>query len=111
VSGTSALETASPVTAAVAVADLEHSYGDHPALRGIRFEVKRGEIFGLLGPNGGGKTTLFRILATLLPVQHGTVHLLGLDVALEPSRIRSVIGVTFQSPSLDRKLTVRENLV
>jgi ABC-2 type transport system ATP-binding protein len=97
-------------TAAISVRGLCHAYGSRRALESVDFEVGPGEIFGLLGPNGGGKTTLFRILATLLPVQTGEVRVLGLDVAAEPSRIRSVIGVTFQSPSLDRKLTVRENL-
>ncbi len=97
-------------TAAISVKGLSHAYGSRPALHNLDFEVPAGEIFGLLGPNGGGKTTLFRILATLLPVQQGQIHLLGLDVAVFPSQIRSAIGVTFQSPSLDRKLTVRENL-
>jgi len=97
--------------AAIVLEGLSHWYGDRQALEGVGFEVAGGEIFGLLGPNGGGKTTLFRVLATLLPVQQGEIRLLGLDVAHEPSRVRSQIGVTFQSPSLDRKLTVRENLV
>ncbi len=97
-------------SAAISVKGLSHRYGSRPALDNLEFDVTGGEIFGLLGPNGGGKTTLFRILATLLPVQEGTIELLGLDVAREPARIRTQIGVTFQSPSLDRKLTVRENL-
>lgn len=70
----------------------------------------RGEIFGLLGPNGGGKTTLFRVVSTLLPVQAGVVRLLGVDAAHDPGAVREQIGVTFQAPSLDRKLTVQENL-
>jgi ABC-2 type transport system ATP-binding protein len=98
-------------TAAISIAGLSHRYGNLKALGDVTFDVGRGEVFGLLGPNGGGKTTLFRILGTLLPVQEGRVHLLDIDVAREPSRIRQTIGVTFQSPSLDRKLTVRENLV
>jgi ABC-2 type transport system ATP-binding protein len=98
-------------TAAISVRGLCHSYGGRRALQGVDFDVAAGEIFGLLGPNGGGKTTLFRILATLLPVQTGDVRLLDLDVASQPALVRSTIGVTFQSPSLDRKLTVRENLV
>lgn len=97
--------------AAIFLQGLSHWYGSRQALRDVGFDVAAGEIFGLLGPNGGGKTTLFRVLATLLPVQQGSIQLLGLDVAHEPSRVRSRIGVTFQSPSLDRKLTVRENLV
>ena len=95
---------------AVAIADLQHSYGDREALRGVSFEIPPGEIFGLLGPNGGGKTTLFRILATLLPVQSGSARVLGHNVASEPDAVRRIIGVTFQSPSLDPKLTVAENL-
>jgi ABC-2 type transport system ATP-binding protein len=95
---------------AISVRGLCHSYGTRPALDRLDFDVTDGLVFGLLGPNGGGKTTLFRILATLLPVQQGTIDLLGIDVAREPARVRAQIGVTFQSPSLDRKLTVRENL-
>jgi len=95
---------------AVSVSELRHHYGDREALRGISFAVSRGEIFGLLGPNGGGKTTLFRLLATLLPVQAGSASVLGLDVATQSQSVRGLIGVTFQSPSLDGKLTVAENL-
>ena len=96
--------------AAVAIRDVAHHYGAHPALSGVSFAVPHGEIFGLLGPNGGGKTTLFRLMATLLPVQAGSVRLLGCDVASDPAAVRSRIGVTFQSPSVDGKLTVHENL-
>ncbi|MBL8849945.1 MAG: ABC transporter ATP-binding protein [Planctomycetaceae bacterium] len=99
--------TSSP---AVVIAGLRHSYGEREALAGVGFELAEGEVFGLLGPNGGGKTTLFRILATLLPVQTGTATILGHNVATEPDAVRRVIGVTFQSPSLDPKLSVRENL-
>lgn len=63
-----------------------------------------------MGPNGGGKTTLFRIASTLLPVQTGNVSVFDRDVAREPAAVRRMIGVTFQSPSLDPKLTVGENL-
>ena len=97
-------------TIAVNVAGLVHRYGNRAALCGIDFSVSTGEIFGLLGPNGGGKTTLFRLLATLLPIQSGIVTLLGLDVDKEARRVREQIGVTFQSPSLDGRLTVFENL-
>jgi ABC-2 type transport system ATP-binding protein len=97
-------------TAAISVDQLAHRYGARPALDGISFQVAPGGIFGLLGPNGGGKTTLFRILSTLLPVQAGTVLILGHNVTARPALVRSEIGVTFQSPSLDRKLTVAENL-
>jgi ABC-2 type transport system ATP-binding protein len=73
--------------------------------------MRRGEIFGLLGPNGGGKTTLFRILSTLLAPTAGCASIAGHDVVREPQAVRRAIGVVFQSPSLDVKLTVRENMV
>ena len=95
---------------AVSVAGLHHAYSERKALDGIDFGVLAGEAFGLLGPNGGGKTTLFRLLSTLLPVQTGKVTLSGWDVATKAQDVRQIIGVTFQSPSLDGKLTVWENL-
>jgi ABC-2 type transport system ATP-binding protein len=98
-------------TVAVEVKDLAHSYGGHKALRGVSFSVNRGEIFGLLGPNGGGKTTLFRILSTSFPATSGDAAIFGDDVRLHPDRVRRRIGVVFQNPSLDKKLTVRENLM
>ena len=64
----------------------------------------------LLGPNGGGKTTLFRIVSTLMPTAPGHVEVLGHDVSTEAATVRRLIGVVFQSPSLDRQLTVGENL-
>ncbi|MBI5505120.1 MAG: ABC transporter ATP-binding protein [Deltaproteobacteria bacterium] len=96
---------------AVRVSEVSHSYGSHQALDNVGFEVAPREIFGLLGPNGGGKTTLFRILATLLPIQHGTVEIDGHDARSDVAGLRSRIGVVFQSPSLDIKLTVRENML
>jgi ABC-2 type transport system ATP-binding protein len=94
----------------LAVEALTHRYGARMALNNVSFQVPRAEIFGLLGPNGGGKTTLFRILSTLVAPSEGTVHMFGRDVVREQSEIRRRIGVVFQSPSLDRKLTVQENL-
>lgn len=96
---------------AIRVDELSHVYGERTALQRVTFEIRRGEIFGLLGPNGGGKTTLFRVLSTLLPVQSGRVSVLDLDVTTNADAIRRKIGVTFQAPSLDRRLTVRENLI
>ena len=87
-----------------------HQYGNRTALNEITLAVRKGECFAVLGPNGGGKTTLFRILSTLLPPTSGTAEIDGLDVNRDRSRVRSRIGVVFQSPSLDVYLTARENL-
>ena len=95
---------------AVEVEDLRHLYGSRQALAGVSFRVSRGEIFGFLGPNGGGKTTLFKILSTLMPATGGTVRVLGRDLAREARAVRMRLGVVFQRPSLDPKLTVAENL-
>lgn len=94
----------------VEVRDLKRSYGDRAALAGVSFDVREGEIFGFLGPNGGGKTTLLRILATLLPPSSGSATVFGLDVARDPNAIRRRIGVVFQSKHVDGKLTAAENL-
>jgi len=92
------------------VRDLHHRYGDHRALRGIDLEVDAGQIVALLGPNGSGKTTLFRLLCTLLPIQQGNVQIAGVDVRASPLAARGQIGIVFQSPSLDKNLTVDENI-
>ena len=97
--------------AAIAVANLRHAYAGRQALAGIAFEVARGEIFGLLGPNGGGKTTLFRILSTLLRPTDGSARVFGCDVVRNREQVRERLGVVFQRPSLDEKLTVLETLV
>lgn len=95
---------------AIDVAGISFHYGEHQALDDLSFDVSAGEVFGLLGPNGGGKTTLFRVLSTLLPMQAGEARVLGFDVRTDADEVRKRIGVTFQSPSLDLKLTVGENL-
>jgi ABC-2 type transport system ATP-binding protein len=105
-------ERAAPLSAepAIEVADLSFSYGDRPALSTVEFTIARGEIFGFLGPNGGGKSTLFRLLSTLVPIQSGDARILGCDLRGATQALRRRIGVVFQSPSLDGKLTVAENL-
>jgi ABC-2 type transport system ATP-binding protein len=95
----------------IQIADLHHQYGDRVALNGVSFTVKRAEIFGLLGPNGSGKTTIFRILSTLMLPASGRALILGRDVALDPSGVRRQIGVVFQSRSIDLKLSAEENLI
>ena len=102
---------ASPAAVAVIqVENLRHLYETRVALDGVSFEVRAGEIFGLLGPNGSGKTTMFRILSTLMLPSGGRAMICGLDVARYPNQVRREIGVVFQAPSIDVKLTAEENL-
>jgi len=94
----------------IEVKNLTHRYGDRVALSNVSFEVKQGEIFGLLGPNGGGKSTLFRILSTMMVPTSGSAVIAGHDVERDPAAVRRSIGVVFQTQSLDKALTVEENL-
>lgn len=90
---------------------LTHVYaGGRRALDGLSFDAPAGALFGVLGPNGGGKTTLFKILSTALAPTAGRALVGGEDVAADPAAVRRRIGVVFQSPSLDKKLTVWENV-
>jgi ABC-2 type transport system ATP-binding protein len=95
---------------AVAIRELRHRFGEREALAGITFDVAPAGVLALLGPNGSGKTTLFRILSTALIPTGGTVAIFGADVVREPAAARRALGVVFQAPSLDRKLTAAENL-
>ena len=94
----------------IEVENLSHAYQTRRALDSVSFSISCGEVFGLLGPNGSGKTTLFRILSTLMPVTSGTVRVLGHDLTTEVKAVRKLLGVVFQHPGLDGKLTVVENL-
>jgi ABC-2 type transport system ATP-binding protein len=94
----------------IQVQNLTHRYGDRTALDHVSFDVAKGEIFGVLGPNGGGKSTLFRILSTMMVPTDGRAVLAGHDVEREPAAVRREIGVVFQTQSLDKALTVEENL-
>jgi ABC-2 type transport system ATP-binding protein len=84
--------------------------GPAKALDGLDFRVAPGEIYGFLGPNGGGKTTLFRILATLAAPERGTIQVFGVDLQRQAREVRRRLGVVFQNPSLDLQLSVAENL-
>jgi ABC-2 type transport system ATP-binding protein len=95
---------------AVSVTNVRRLYGARVALDEVTFTVPAGEIFALLGPNGGGKSTLFKILSTLIPPTSGDIQIFGEDLRHNPEAVRNRIGVVFQSPSLDPKLTVIENL-
>ena len=92
------------------VRDLQKSYGDVRAVRGIDFEVAPGEVFGLLGPNGAGKTTTVEILEGLRPRTSGDVKVLGYDPAVQVKDLKDRIGVCLQSTNLPDKITVREAL-
>jgi ABC-2 type transport system ATP-binding protein len=92
------------------IQNVSYSYADRKALSDFTLGLKQGEIFGLLGPNGGGKSTLFKILTTLRPLQDGEISLAGLNYRTDRRQIRSLIGTVFQSPALDKKLSVYENL-
>lgn len=98
------------MTTALSVEHLTHRYGDRVALDDVSLEVPEGGFVALLGPNGGGKSTLFRIAATLQRATSGRVRVFGHDVSSESDAVRRRIGVVFQSPALDARLTVRENL-
>lgn len=94
----------------ITVENLTHNYGSRCALDHINFTVQCGEILCILGPNGSGKTTLFKILSTLIPPTSGSINLFGFDLQTNAKEIRKILGVVFQHPGLDVKLTVIENL-
>ncbi len=96
--------------AAVDIRHLTHRYGDLTALNEVTFQIHPGNFFALLGPNGGGKTTLFRILSTLLRPTAGTARIFGQDTTAHPAAVRRMLGVVFQQTALDDELTVQENL-
>ena len=94
----------------ITVENLTHTYDTRCALDHVNFSVYRGEVFGFLGPNGSGKTTLFKILSTLITPTSGVINVFGHDIHTEQKSIRKLLGVVFQRPALDVKLTVIENL-
>jgi ABC-2 type transport system ATP-binding protein len=96
---------------AIRVRGLEKSYKDLHVLRGVDFDVARGSIFALLGSNGAGKTTVVRILSTLLKADAGTASVNGFDVATQAADVRESISLTGQFAAVDEILSGRENLV
>jgi ABC-2 type transport system ATP-binding protein len=94
----------------VTIGGVTKRYGRTLALDAVSFEVRPNELFALLGPNGAGKTTLLHILCTILKPDSGTATIDGVDVVARPLQGRQNIGVVFQEPSLDDRLTVYENL-
>ena len=94
----------------VVVENLVKKYAELRAVDGVSFSVNQGEIFGLLGPNGAGKTTTINILCTLAKPTSGRATINGFDVVRQQGQVRQCIGLVFQDPSLDERLTALENL-
>jgi len=97
-------------SAVIEVRDLQRRFGDFYAVKGVSFSVRRGEVFGLLGANGAGKSTTFRMLCGLLPVSAGEVHVAGLDLRHAAAHARGRLGYMAQRFSLYGDLSVRHNL-
>jgi ABC-2 type transport system ATP-binding protein len=95
---------------AIRVRHLWHRFGNRDVLRDVSFEVGHGEIFGFIGPNGAGKTTTIRIMATLLEPMAGRVEIDGIDVALDPDRVRRMVGYMPDHAGVYERITVREFL-
>ena len=95
---------------ALEVQDVSYRYGDLLALDQLRFAVEAGELFALLGPNGSGKTTLFKLICTLGKLQDGDIRVFGDSCKSDTAAVRQSLGIIFQSPSLDGKLSVEENI-
>ncbi|WP_312096105.1 ATP-binding cassette domain-containing protein [Niallia sp.] len=96
---------------AISVKGLKKSFKDKEVLKGVDFEVRRGEIFALLGSNGAGKTTTVNILSTLMKPNDGEVSICGFDVQRQSDNVRQSISLTGQFSALDGMLTGRENLI
>src|SRR4051812_32927627 len=99
------------ISPAVEIAHLVYRYGEREAIHDLSLTIAEREIFAILGPNGSGKTTLFRVLSSLIPLQQGEVRILGHNLRTDAAVIRSQLGIVFQSPSIDKKLTVMENVI
>ena len=96
---------------ALSATGLRKSFGDHVVLDDIDLDIAAGSVFSLLGPNGAGKTTAVRIFSTLLQADAGEVCVGGFDLARQPDKVRSMIGVTGQFSAVDNLLTGTENLM
>lgn len=94
----------------VKVEKLKKRYGNKTVVKGVSFEVKKGEIFGILGPNGAGKTTTLEMIEAMRPIDSGSVILKDLDVSKEPEKVKQIIGVQLQSSAFMDKLNLVELL-
>ena len=99
------------MSATITIAGLTKSYGKLDVLKGVDLTVERGSVFALLGSNGAGKTTVIKILATLLHADAGTAHVAGFDVATQGQDVRGSISLTGQFAAVDEVLSGRENLL
>jgi len=95
---------------AIETTDLTKKYGDLVAVDKLNLEIDYGEVFGLLGPNGAGKTTLISMLCTIINPSSGSASVNGFDILKQAADVRRSIGIVFQDPSIDDRLTGRENL-
>ena len=96
--------------AAISMQGLTKRFGDMTAVDHIDLEINKGELFGLLGANGAGKSTIIKMLTTMLTPTEGEARVWGHNVTCERNAVRSSIGVVFQDPAIDGMLTGRENL-
>lgn len=94
----------------VKVTNLQKTYGDRQVVKGVSFEVKKGEIFGILGPNGAGKTTTLEMLEAMRPIDGGKAQIDGINVAEHPREIKRIIGVQPQSPAFQDKSRLTETI-
>lgn len=94
----------------IEVKNFTKKFGDFVAVDNISFEVEEGSIFGFLGPNGAGKSTTINTLCTIQEKTSGDMKINGLDVSTQMAQVRNNIGIVFQEPTLDEKLTIEENL-
>lgn len=92
----------------VTVNNLKKVYGNKAVVDGISFDVVKGEVFGILGPNGAGKTTTLEMIEAIRPIDGGTAHVAGIDVAKNPQKVRYIIGVQPQSPAFQDKTKLKE---
>lgn len=98
------------MVAAIVVDGVRYRYGDHIAVDDLSLTVEDGEFFAILGPNGAGKTSLLNMLMTVTRPQQGRIAVMGHDVVADTAAVRRRLGVVFQDPALDDRLTARQNL-
>lgn len=104
------IEEVKKMSHAIETHNLTRKFGDLVAVNHVNLQIEKGELFGLLGPNGAGKTTFIHMLCTILPPTEGTAKVAGFDIHQNSDSVRAAIGIVFQDPSVDNRLTGRENL-